>query len=544
MAAFSLVRAAMTGAPLPAASVLAFPRRSRVFVTAFAPHHAPIVATGFGESPRDAVVSAGRELAAAMTEELDEAARAHTRLMVEFPVAAGPYRADALERDPGREGVFVRDGGGVAFSAPGEPWTAGLLGREDEPKLDAPALDRLLEDRLGNALAGAARRSFTARSFVESSDLRRPIPLEHGRVPLVDPASIDRPMLRRRIELAAGYLARMVGNDGRFVYMYDASRNREDPEEYNDIRHAGATDALFEAFAELHDPALEVAGERALDRLDRRLAVANGEGEATSLYLPDEENPLGTIGGSGLALIAYCAHYRATKDPAYLPRARGLARFLRGQLDATGRFLPFAKGGVDPSAVYDVMYYYGEAMLGLLRLYELEGDPANLTAAASAARWRLGAPYKKPREKHRDYWYALSLAVLQRTTHEAAFGERARLLAEGTYRELDEDAEAFTSRRFDDTPRVSPTAVALEALAAFRPLATELALAPGPLDDQIRRAASWVLFSQLDEDSAYFARDPAMSLGGFHGDPWTARVRIDDVQHALMALLTWMRTLP
>jgi hypothetical protein len=219
-----------------------------------------------------------------------------------------------------------------------------------------------------------------------------------------------------------------------------------------------------------------------------------------------------------------------------------MARFLVGQLDDAGSFRPYVADGTPATEAYDVLYYPGEAMLSLLRLYAIDHDSRWIDAVRRAARWRLRTPYKGKRDSYRDFWFSLVLANLESIAHDDAIADRMRAIANGAMGEQDEEERDFAlgDEAYALTPRANPTSTMLEAIATTIPRLRANGRSSEEIDralDHGRRAASFVLWSQIDEESSWLARDPAQALGGVRGDSWRGYVRIDDDQHALMAML-------
>jgi hypothetical protein len=517
-------------------------RGRRAFVSVFAEGAAPIVTTALGVTLADSIAAASRDARA----RANAADLAHARIELDVAIARrGATAAPTLDA-LGDDGFALSCGEGrVGFVLPGELVNRALIADEDddgEPTLARSRFDALVGARAGEGATACRPLRFRTLAAVESHDHAGVVPLVRGRTPRVDPARLDPGTLARGVRLGGDYLARAVSPEGRFVYLFDAVRGVPTDDDYNVIRHAGATDALFETYDELRDPRLLVAAGRALGWLDRALRAGAPLDGVETAYLPTEGNALGPIGGTGLALVAFARHAAVTKSDEHLPRMRAMGRFLVRQLAADGHFEPYFVGAPQPWS--EVLYYHGEAMLGLARLYEIDRDPRWLEALVRAARHRIETPYAKPRDAGRDYWLALALSELWRETHDPAHAARAGVIAEASMREWDEDEATWErTRAWSDAPRASPTATMTEALATVASLARSMGADDARLLAHARRAVTFVLAAQYDEDATYASRAPALALGGVHGDPFANVVRIDDVQHAVMAELTLLRAM-
>ena len=554
----------------PSAAVRAAPRR--VFLTFYIPEQPPLVVTALGETLGDSIARAAIEARGRLPPDAVERARiaidvARTR--------GGTREGPSLGERLGRWGYVVESladpSSAPGFVLPGELFTRHLLGEAGGPTLDRDALDALVHERL-SAHCPCRWTAFETSAAVESSEKTSAMVLSRGKPPRPDPARLDAGHLLEHFRLGADFLARMVDAEGRFVYVYDAAEDREHREDYSIIRHAGATDALLEAYGELHDPSHLRAAERALDYLDRTLRTVAVEGGDDFTFLPDEDDDgASPIGGTGLSLIAFVEHAAVTRETKYLPRIRSMGRFLLRQLEENGHFAPYFTNKAPSGPVDDGMYYPGEAMLGLMRLYALDPSPLWLQGAERAARYRLAMTYASDRLRHRDYWFSLTLTELHRVTRDDAFATRAFEIAEGSMRDQDDDEAdlARSAGSYDATPRASPMGTSLEAYAADvmlcrfmlrdRPEAKPKIASSGRSREAIfgedlgrdettllkysRAAASFIEWEQLDREHVFYARNPGKALGGVHGNPWGSEVRIDDVQHAMMGLLGLARAL-
>jgi len=537
------VRAALEGsdAPPPKRAVHAPARRA--FVSVFTPHEPPLVVSALGDdlaSSLQAVVRSTRD-------RLETFDLAHARIELDLAVARGAPSTKPLKIRPlGRVGLArVLDPLRVGFILPGEIFTRRLLGEDEGPELDEEVLHQTLAERLDEDadVDATPLAPFETVAVVESQDHAVVLPLVRGLLPRVEPSRIDASLLRRRITLAADYLARICDERGKFVYVYDPIRDVDSDDDYSIIRHAGAADGLLEAYEELHDPRYLAAAERALAYLAGAMTTVPSDPDDPSrgdfTYLADDDNALAPIGGTGLALVAFAKHVAVTKSERWLPLMRSMARFLYRQLGPDGVFKPYFPPG-QSMEVREVLYYPGEAMLGLVRAFAADPDPRWIEAAERAARRRAIEP-----QRARDFWYLLACAELHRRDREPLWSERVYAIAEATAQEHEQDEIDFAHAHgsYGRTPRASPTSTALEAVAATVALARFDHQSESRWMDMARRMASFVLWEQLDEDAEYYVADPQKALGGVRTNPWGSNVRIDNDQHAILGWLTLLEVM-
>ncbi len=266
--------------------------------------------------------------------------------------------------------------------------------------------------------------------------------------PMARPAT-DQETLLRRARLAADHLARITDPRGRIRYHYDVASDRE-REQDNLLRHAGSIYALMQAYALLHVPAWRAAGERAIGYLLRHTEVGtrsgpSGGGRARYVVSERRTGKVLKLGGSGLALIALAEQIAATGDSRYLPEARELARFLVSAQKQSGElasYLPYRPG--DPVPDRASIYYPGEAILGLVRLHEVDPNPLWLSTARRAADWLIDVRDggKRIDELVTDHWLMIAMSHLYAATRDPRYLAHMQRMTSRIALELDATADA------------------------------------------------------------------------------------------------------
>jgi hypothetical protein len=193
----------------------------------------------------------------------------------------------------------------------------------------------------------------------------------------------------RAIDLAADYLERACGPDGRFAYRVDTVSGRETGS-YNVIRHAGAIYALAMLNRYQPDPQALDAMVRAVGFLRQNYIAAGtlpGQLAVWSEPLPERsriEFPVADLGATGLGLVALAAVNDAAPGTVPLTQLQALGRFILFLQREDGSFISkyIAKRG--PIANWESLYFPGEAALGLVSLYRVDHSRKWLVAAEKA----------------------------------------------------------------------------------------------------------------------------------------------------------------
>ena len=371
-----------------------------------------------------------------------------------------------------------------------------------------------------------------------------------------------RPELSCAIDAAASYLTHGCNADGRFtyrVYLSDRGNGRRVAARYNLLRHAGAIYALTQF--QRRSPQPETLG--ALQRSSRflkqsALAPVPERMDALAIWsdpsLTGREAPRqAKLGGAGLALVALCSLEGVQAESTPLKTLQQLGRFLLFMQRPDGSFfskyIP-AEGG--RSDRWTSLYYPGEAILGLVMLYELDRSPQWLEGAAKGIAYLARVRDRRFPVKA-DHWALLATARLLRHDRECQ-----RLVSRQTMLvhviqigmsmlamrpELTAESEIFGC--FTGDGRTCPTATRLEGLLAMAQLLP-------PDQDRLRARTVAACY-----DGVRFLGRTQVQAGGYRGgipralgelkiehpsyafsfNRRAAEIRIDYVQHALSAMI-------
>lgn len=353
--------------------------------------------------------------------------------------------------------------------------------------------------------------------------------------PIVRPDDVDHATVGRMIPELGGWLARNLSADGRLTYAWWPSAARA-PEGDNTIRQFMATLALIRL-------AKRTGSQADAERADRNLAA-----NLRRFYLRLGDLGMIAHGGSaklGAAALAALAIFEAPSRVHFEDELRALHAGVLALRQPSGRFRTFHQ----PAERDDNQNFYpGEALLYLASRLHLEPDPALLaTCLTSAAFYR--AWHLANRNPAFVPWHTQAGAILFELSGEAwlrafVFEMNDWLLPLQQWNEA--PAPDLAGRFYDPKrpnygpPHASSTGVYLEGLAAALRLADEAG-------DEVRaaayRRAIWRGLRSLrqlqfkDDRDAFYIGQHERVLGGLRTEAYDNRIRVDNVQHALMALL-------
>lgn len=357
---------------------------------------------------------------------------------------------------------------------------------------------------------------------------------------------------RRLLEstTAAGqYLARVVNDNGRFIYVLDPRSGYSAATDYSLLRHIGAVYAMMEAYQVAPDPRLLAAAQRSIGYMLRFAKPLQYMGRDMVCIVEDTD---AKIGGNGLALVALSEYTTVTGDRQFLPLMRKLAEFPLAVQDEQGQFTVHTmEFDTQRNTHFVSSYYEGEAILGLLRLYRHDPDPRWLDAAERSARWIIhvrddGATIDSI---VRDHWLSYALNELHRLRPGDDLLIQARRIAEAMI--ADQVREADDPKwigGFHRPPHVGGAATKIEGLTSLYALLRDY---PSPGDENLKRqmletidlGVQWLLSWQYEAKDDPTVSGGGIHIGGFAHSVTNPTIRIDNVQHSLSGILAYWRIL-
>jgi hypothetical protein len=240
-------------------------------------------------------------------------------------------------------------------------------------------------------------------------------------------------------------------------------------------------------------------------------------------------------------------YQQVTGDTRYLERANKIAKFVEFQQKPSGEFASKYYYG-ETDEVFESLYYPGEAMYGMLRLYKLTGDRHLVDVVAKGLDFiaLVRDKDRTPADVEPDHWmmYALSEAYPlipkpHYIMHIKKIGEGIRMDVHGADAKFPDYVGGFFK-----SVGSTPAATRNEGLiAGYRLLAERKDPVAEAWLTTIRAVAAFQLRCQLADESAMYLRNPAKAYGGFKKSLKEFEMRNDYTQHNVSALLGLARIL-
>lgn len=346
-------------------------------------------------------------------------------------------------------------------------------------------------------------------------------------------ADINRNRLIAAAKSGGQYLIRMQKTDGSFHYLYDAETDRFESRRYNVVRHAGTTLSLLDLYQATRDSKYLLSARHAIDFLKTRVRAAS----ARASYVLDFDGKA-KLGAAGLALAAIAKQMQLDRKTD-----RELAARLANQIVAMqrkdGSFVMRHRLLESEEPAAESLYYPGEALLGLIRLYDLNHDRRILKAVQHGAAYLIDSQLRMSRLPP-DAWLPQALEELYKTAPERRYVDHAIKLAEVMIEDQydENDGSEYAGGFGPGPPRSTPAASRAEGLVSAYRLAKKAGdPRASKIAEALRASAKFQLAQQFTAANSGSLKNPRRALGGFRESLESSKIRIDFVQHNISSLL-------
>lgn len=340
-------------------------------------------------------------------------------------------------------------------------------------------------------------------------------------------AKFDKDNALRVITTSAEYLAMQIGLEGKFDYGFYPTLHKK-ISGYNILRHATSIWSLLCSYRISGDKFVLTQAESAIGFMIRNMSYKypNREGKENVLYLFEETKNEVKIGGNAVAIIVLTEYMNIVGSDKYNKTVKELGLGILELFDErNGSFFHVLKyPSLAPRDQFRTVYYDGETVFALSRLYGVTKDQRFLDAAKKAAERFIEKNY----EKYADHWAAYAINELTKylpLEKYLNFGIRnVKTNLEKIYKQPTtfHTYLEFLCVSFELVERIKAENLRCSDVKEF----DEKAL----VDTIFHRADHMLNGYGYPEYVMYFA-DPERSLGAFFIRHDNYRIRIDDVQH-------------
>jgi len=423
-------------------------------------------------------------------------------------------------------GIAVTGGENIGLLTPSEIVERNLYDTE-RMGLRRRRLFTRLEERCGCEISKRSTLvAFRTLSWVESADKTQAVQLE--RLHPAERPELSPDLIGDRIELTADYLTRLVADD-----------------DIDLVIHAQIAHVLLTTYRRTGSDVYLDAARVELDRLQNASRGVRLRGAWGADYRNIVQEGYARTDLAGLALVAYAEYVDATGDQSNLPWMRQVGRSIGWTLMNHQTFpshVPLSSR--DSPRFDDYPYNLGQAALGLLRLYLLDGENQYLTWMSEILRIVLEiADGDKSLDEDRvdDQWFLGALVKFYEEKHVILAAEEAWSRARGINAQLRWNTPPPYSDlvgAVDQAPYYTGSVASrLASLSQVLNLAHQDSTQE-PFDrTTIEEGISWLLLIQFTEDSGFFLSEPSQDIGGVPqnlADPETNPAAAISLLHALL----------
>lgn len=337
----------------------------------------------------------------------------------------------------------------------------------------------------------------------------------------------------RVITTAAEYLAMQIGLDGKFDYgVYPAASRRIGG--YNILRHASSVWSLLCSYRLTHDKFILEQAESAIGFMIRNMTYkyprtqnnSKNDKDNNVLYLFEETTGEVKIGGNAISIIVLTEYMDILGTDKYAKIVTELGNGILELFDERdGSFFHVLKyPSLAPRDKFRTVYYDGETVFALSRLYGLTKDKRFLDAAESAANRFIEKNY----EQYADHWAAYSINELTKYIPLEKYLNFGLKNAQANLEKIRTQPTTYHTFlellcvSFELVQRIKKDNLRCSAIKSF----DEKSLA-----DVIFYRADFMLNGYCYPEYAMYFPNPESTLGAFFIRHDDYRIRIDDVQH-------------
>jgi hypothetical protein len=361
---------------------------------------------------------------------------------------------------------------------------------------------------------------------------------------LVRIEDITRPAVEALAAAQASWLANNLKPDGRVVYLYWPSRGEESSAN-NQVRQWMASRALTKLARARGDTSLL---ERAELNLRYNLKQTYSEDPVGHGLITDRGDAV-KLGAVAMAWLALTEHPRREE---FASQTAALLKTMDALWQTNGEFRTFWR---PPERRDNVNFYPGEALLAWAALFERTRDPARLDRILRSVRfyrdWHRANRNPAFVPWHTQAYFKVWVLTKSAELRDWIFAMNDWLLGVQQWEDQREFPDTmgrfYAPDRPFGPPHASSTAVYLEGLVD----AWRLARAVGDAARQeayrralIRGLRSLTQLTFLDEVDLFYVSRRDAAFGGVRTTVYDNSIRVDNVQHSLMAALDILEHLP
>lgn len=329
---------------------------------------------------------------------------------------------------------------------------------------------------------------------------------------------------------SADYLVSQCRKSGRFNYGWFTCYDRPVPT-YNTLRHISTTWSLLQAYGAFKTASIRAAIVRSIAYIIKTFARTRSLPDGEAMYFEDMEAGELKLGSNGCMLIMLARFAELIHPKKYIQLMRCVARGIMSMQEEDGSFVHvFHSKDYSLKDRLRTVYYDGEAVFGLLRLYSLTKEQVLLDASRKAFDHFIATNHWK----NHDHWLSYAVNELTRYDPQKKYFQFGIQNFKG-YLSFIRDRDTAYPTLLELILAASEMLKRLEALPDMADLLQQVDRAS--FEDALHKRAQQLLNGYFWPEFVMFFQNPAKFIGSFFIKHHAFRVRIDDVQHYLSGFI-------
>lgn len=345
------------------------------------------------------------------------------------------------------------------------------------------------------------------------------------------------------------YYKKVVKKNGKYIYSYlpEESNKKKD---YNILRHAGTTYSILEAYELMPDDELLKVAESAINYIIGKINFFEINGNKVSVVV---EKDTIKLGGNALAIIMLAKYSQITKNHEYIELMQNMANYICETQDMDGEFV-IQKQRYSTKERYNFKseYYPGEAILSLVRLYQLDGNIGWLNCAQLASHYliRVRDRYANINTITHDHWLLYALNELYHEQPQDMYIEHTLLITKSIIKS--QVIGNIENPHWNGAYRIpylrlesTPTACRSEGLCAAYHLLHDKGYSKEAvkIKNAIDEGIGFQLQNQVRHESVTPYKNKKLCIGAFKRGLTMHDLRIDFTQHNISSLIAYYKIL-
>lgn len=333
------------------------------------------------------------------------------------------------------------------------------------------------------------------------------------------------------IKNSTHFLASQVQPNGKFAYGYFSAFGKR-INTYNILRHSSSLYAMAEGYELIQDESIIKQVKKGIDYAIKEAMVY--QDDKTAFMVDYANNKEIKLGSNATAILAMAKYMEVTQTKDYLKEAQALARGIIKMKTISGGFIHvLSYPSFEIEALHRIIYYEGEAVFALLRLYAIDKQPEWLVESQKSIDYFIKNDYWK----HHDHWLSYAANEITDYLPEDKYFTFGLQNCQGR---LD-----FIYHRDTTYPTfLELTMAAYKLIKKIKDLDKTYLLNDideAFLTETIDHRAEYQRVGYFYPEVAMYMKNPDLILHGFFIRHHSLRVRIDDVEHYLSGYAQYLQ---